>query len=153
MPNVTNSGPVTQVFEKYISTLGNYSDDTFNSVMSRDFTTPCPFPSQGPGFEGVRDITQRAAKGFPGLKWNIVEGLESSDGKYGAFRFDAVGKQDGEFLGVPASGKEVNAPGSMFMKLDDEGKICQMAIVMDNLALLTQMGAVPSPGGEHAKAE
>ena len=54
------------------------------------------------------------------------------------------GTHQGEFNGVPATGKTVTISGIDIWRVRD-GKIVENQQVVDNLGLLQQLGAVPQP--------
>lgn len=58
-------------------------------------------------------------------------------------RVKASGTQNGEFLGMPASGKFVEVRLIDIMRFDDAGLVCEHWGVMDMLSLLQQLGAIP----------
>ena len=61
-----------------------------------------------------------------------------------ASRFEWTGTHRGEFLGVPATGRQVRFWGVVIDRLE-EGRIRDTRIVMDTLGLMMQLGALPSP--------
>ena len=61
-----------------------------------------------------------------------------------AVRFSVRGTHRGEFLGVPASGREVRFESMEVFRLAS-GKIAEQWVVMNALGLLQQLGAIPSP--------
>ena len=58
-------------------------------------------------------------------------------------RFDAEGTHNGEFFGVPATGKPVKISGINIMRIAD-GKIAEHWVQYDIMGMMQQIGAIPS---------
>jgi predicted ester cyclase len=80
---------------------------------------------------------------FPGAQARLLDLIESGD-KLGA-RLVLSGRHEGEFLGVPPTGKEVALPITTILTMRD-GKCVERWSTADMLGLLIQVGAVPPPG-------
>ena len=96
-------------------------------------------------FHGIEAAKQLAAglKGaFPDLEIAHHETLVS--GNSVAIRWTSDGTHQGDYFGVPPTGKRVHVEGIDVFHVRD-GKIVEMWIEYDNLAVLQQMGAVPQP--------
>ena len=59
-------------------------------------------------------------------------------------RFVMRGRHDGEFLGVPATGRDIALEGITIMRFRD-GRVVERWSQADMLGLLVQFGAVPAP--------
>lgn len=81
---------------------------------------------------------------FPDLELDIPRAIV--DGSSVAYLYTISGTHTGEFMGIPASGKEINIKGMTMLAMED-GKCAQAWGVMDLLSLMQQIGAVPAPGG------
>ena len=75
---------------------------------------------------------------FPDMHWTIDEQLAETDKVL--TRFTWTGTQQGEFFGVPASGKSVSVWG-MVIDLLEDGRIKDTRILMDVFGLMRQIGA------------
>ncbi|MGO4211377.1 ester cyclase, partial [Terriglobus sp. YAF25] len=51
----------------------------------------------------------------------------------------------GEFFGVPPTGRQVRVWGVVIDRLE-KGRIKDTRILMDTMGLMTQLGVIPSPG-------
>jgi len=60
-----------------------------------------------------------------------------------AIEADFIGRHTGEFAGVPATGKEINVPFTVWYALRD-GQIVEGRIYWETPAFLAQVGALPS---------
>ena len=79
---------------------------------------------------------------FPDLKITIYDLFESGD--VVTKRWTATGTHKGEFMGVPASGKAIDADGISIYRIVGD-KIAECWEVMDALTLMQQIGAIPTP--------
>jgi steroid delta-isomerase-like uncharacterized protein len=59
-------------------------------------------------------------------------------------RFVMRGRHEGEFLGVPATGRDIALDGITIMRFRD-GRVVERWSQADMLGLLVQFGAVPAP--------
>jgi steroid delta-isomerase-like uncharacterized protein len=101
-----------------------------------------PFPGQRPGLQGLKDILGAMRSAFPDLDFSIQEQI--AEGNKVASRFEWTGTHQGEFLGVPATGRPVRVWGVVIDQLT-EGRIKDTRIIMDTLGLMMQLGVFPPP--------
>ena len=101
-----------------------------------------PFPGQGPGLEGLKDVLRGMRAGFPDLYFSIEEQI--AEGDKVVTRFEWTGTHRGEFLGVAATGRSVKVWGMVIDRLQS-GRIKDTRIIMDMLGLMMQLGVFPPP--------
>jgi steroid delta-isomerase-like uncharacterized protein len=106
-----------------------------------DVVEQVPLPAQGPGLDGLKDILHGMRAGFPDIVFSIEE--QVSEGDRVASRFEWTGTHQGEFMGIPATGRPVRVWGVVIDRLVD-GRIKETRILMDTLGLMGQLGAIPS---------
>lgn len=107
-----------------------------------DVVEQVPLPGQGPGLDGLKDILRAMRSGFPDIVFSIQEQVAEHDKV--ASRFEWTGTHNGEFLGIPATGRPVRVWGVVIDRLED-GRIKDTRIIMDAFNMLTQLGVLPSP--------
>jgi len=107
-----------------------------------DVVEQVPLPGQGPGLEGLKDILRGMRAAFPDLNFSIEEQISEADKV--ASRFEWTGTHNGEFLGVPATGRQIRVWGIVIDRFE-EGRIKDTRIIMDTLELMVQLGVLPSP--------
>ena len=107
-----------------------------------DMVEQVPFPGQGPGVEGLKDVLRGMLAGFPDMHFAVEEQI--SEGDKVLSRFEWTGTHRGAFLGVPATGRPVKVWGMVIDRLVD-GRIKETRIIMDALGLMMQLGAIPPP--------
>ena len=66
------------------------------------------------------------------------------DGDASTIRYTLAGKHDGEWLGVPATGRDVAVPGITILHFAGD-QVIERWSVADLLGFLVQVGAVPAP--------
>jgi predicted ester cyclase len=67
------------------------------------------FPGQGPGLAGLKDILRAMRAAFADLHWSVEEQIVEGDKV--VTRFEWTGRHCAEFLGIPATGREVRVWG------------------------------------------
>jgi steroid delta-isomerase-like uncharacterized protein len=92
------------------------------------------------GIEGVRIFIQMFREAFPDIHVTVEDVLEEGDRV--AARSRVTGTHEGEFMGVPGTGKRVDVEVMDFIRVAD-GKCAEHWGVTDNMTLMQQIGAVP----------
>jgi steroid delta-isomerase-like uncharacterized protein len=110
-----------------------YSDDVLFGGVS-----PAPMDKAG-----VVAFHENFYAAFPGAQAEVLDLVESGDQL--AVRLVISGRHEGEFLGVPASGNDVQLAITTILTMRD-GKCVERWSTADMLGLLIQVGAVPPPG-------
>ncbi len=108
-----------------------------------DMVEQVPMPGQGPGLSGLQDAIRAMRTGFPDIVFSIVEQI--TEGDKVASRFEWTGTHQGNFLGIPATGKAVRVWGMVIDRLED-GRIKDTRIIMDTLGMMGQLGVLPGAG-------
>ena len=133
------SATVRQFIE---SVLNGGAIDATGEYFWEDVVEEVPFPGQGPGLAGLKDVLIGMRTGFPDMKWSVEEQVESGDKVVS--RFTWSGTHRGTFLGVPATGRRVTVWGMVIDQFKGE-KIKSTRLIMDALGLMAQLGVFP-PG-------
>ena len=132
---------IVRRFTEEVITKGKI--DAAAQFVWEDVVEQVPLPGQGPGLEGLKDILRYMRSGFPDIDFSVKEQI--SEGDKVASRFEWTGTHQGEFMGVPATGKPVRVWGIVIDRLED-GRIKDTRIIVDTLGLMMQLGAVAPPG-------
>jgi steroid delta-isomerase-like uncharacterized protein len=115
--------------------------DGFGELLAEGFIEHEEVPGLAPTKEGVLELFRAYKAAFPDLHMDAEEILASGDKTVA--RVKASGTQNGEFMGMPASGKSVEVQLIDIMRFDDAGLVCEHWGVMDMLSMLQQLGAIP----------
>jgi steroid delta-isomerase-like uncharacterized protein len=103
-----------------------------------------PEPGEVNGIDGIKQAVSAFRRAFPDLTYIVDE--ELAEGDLVVARFTARGTHLGPFLGLPPTGKVVAYSGIDMNRIRD-GKIIESWVNYDALALLQQLGIVPSVSG------
>ncbi len=116
--------------------------DAIDELVAEDFVEHVPFPGQGPGREGLRQVLATFLSAFPDIRWTLEEQI--AEGEKVVSRFTMTGTHRGDFLGIPPTGKSVNIWGVVIDVVRD-GKFAESRIIIDTLGLMQQLGMIPMP--------
>jgi steroid delta-isomerase-like uncharacterized protein len=92
------------------------------------------------GLEGARTLIRMLKTGFPDFSSNID--LIAAEDDRVAVRVSHTGTHQGEFLGIPATGKQAAITATGIFKVAD-GKLVENRVVFDAYGLLQQLGVAP----------
>lgn len=106
-----------------------------------DVVEEVPFPGQGPGLVGLKEVLRGMLVAFPDMNWVVEEQVEDADKVVS--RFTWSGTHQEAFLGVPATGRYVTVWGIVIDKFEGQ-KIKSTRLIMDALGLMAQLGVFPS---------
>ena len=135
----SNSNVVRRFIEEV---LNQGKVDAAGQFFCEDMVEKVPFPGQGPGLEGLKDVLRGLRAAFPDMHWTVHEQIAEGDKVLS--RFEWTGTHRGAFLGVPATDRPVTVWGMVIDRFQGE-KIKDTRIIMDTLGLMMQLGVVPPP--------
>jgi predicted ester cyclase len=101
-------------------------------------------PGPVPGPEGFRMVIGMFRAAFPDLHITLEDVL--GEGDKVATRGYFTGTHQGEFNGIPATGKEVKVSYIDLWRLEN-GKAVDNWVQMDMIGLMQQLGVIPAPEG------
>lgn len=93
--------------------------------------------------EGVKQITLLFRRAFPDGAMTVEDMI--AEGDTVATRKTFRGTHQGEFMGIPPTGRRVAIELIDVVRVVD-GRVVEHWNVVDNLGLLQQLGVLPSPG-------
>jgi len=79
---------------------------------------------------------------FPDVRFTVEDQI--ADGDLLANRFTVRGTHQGEFMGIPPTGKQATVSGIDMIRVRD-GKVVEHWVQMDQMGLMQQLGLMPSP--------
>jgi steroid delta-isomerase-like uncharacterized protein len=118
--------------------------DLIDELLSDDFVEHEEFPGIPPTREGVKQTFTMFYTAFPDIHFRVDDML--AEGDLVAARVTITGTHEGEFMGVPATGRSVEIAAMDFVSFRD-GKATAHRGVSDTVSLLQQLGVMPPPGG------
>ncbi|MDN5938497.1 MAG: ester cyclase [Salinisphaera sp.] len=133
----------SNIVRRFIEEVLNQGDiDAAGEFFWDDMVELAPFPGQGPGLEGLKEVLRGLRAAFPDMHWTVREQI--ADGDRVLSRFDWTGTHRGTFLGVPATDRTVMVWGMVIDRFEGE-KIKDTRIIMDTMGRMMQLGVVPPP--------
>ena len=112
-----------------------------------EFVSPDVVPHSSPEVTNAETMKQGLAmirNAFPDIRFTIDDEL-AVDGKV-VHRWTMSGTHLGDLQGIPATGKDAVWTGISILRLSG-GKIIEYWAQSDNMGMMQQLGAVPTPGG------
>lgn len=116
--------------------------DAAVGMFADDFVEHDEFPGLEPTREGVRQFFESFRAAFPDLRFEAEDVFAAGDKAVGRIRM--TGTQQGEFMGLPASGRRIDVSGIDIVRFRGE-KMVEHWGAFDSLKMMTQLGAVPEP--------
>ncbi len=129
-----------RLVERYFEGFNTGKTEGAEQFIAEEFThfaadgLPVPL-----GPDGYRQAVKSTRASLPDAQY-LLESM-IGEGEWVAARFHGDGTQRGEYLGVPATGKQVEVTGMAFFRIVD-GKIQGLWLEENSLEQLQQMGAV-----------
>ncbi|WP_285040296.1 ester cyclase [Plantibacter sp. LMC-P-059a] len=128
-------------FLRFVTFINTGDASVGETVISPDAVFKTPFsPQPLRGLAGYLQILTIMRGAFSDIQWSVDQLVVEGDTV--AARFELRGTHDGEFLGIPATGRTVTASASNFYRFD-EGLIVDEVGQPDLPGILGQIGARP----------
>jgi steroid delta-isomerase-like uncharacterized protein len=128
-----NKAAVRDCFEQ--ASQGNFG--ALHSLVTPDYVV---HPEEARGPDGLAEVVQGYRNAFSDLSVTIEQ--QFTEGDYVATRTTIRGRHDGELMGTPPSGRQVEFTGLTISRCRD-GKIEEEWELVDVTTLLRQIGALP----------
>lgn len=133
----------TKATVRHLFEVANQKDpDAYLEVLHEDFLNHSAPPGMANDREGYRQIYGMYVSAFPDFEITVEDIV--AEGDKAMTRWTARGTHQGELMGVPPTGKEVEMTGLTFNRVAD-GKIVEQRENADMMGLLQQLGAIPEP--------
>ena len=117
--------------------------DGFGDHLAEAFVDHDETPGFEPSKEGVQQLFHMYRAAFPDLRMETVAVLASGDEVVARVR--ATGTHQGEFMGMPATGKSIEVQVIDIMRFGDDGLVHEHWGLFDALGMMQQLGAIPAP--------
>lgn len=116
--------------------------DGFGRQLADDFVEHEETPGIPPTKSGVVQYFQMLTGAFPDFRMDVEDVIASGDKAVARVR--VTGTHQGEFMGMPASGKSVVVNLIDITRFGDDGLAREHWGVVDQLALMQQLGVIPA---------
>jgi steroid delta-isomerase-like uncharacterized protein len=129
--------------------LNNKNLSAIDEIAAEDYVELDLPQGQAPGREGLKAFLETVLfPAFPDQRWVTEEQI--TEGVKVVSRFTMYGTHRGDFMGIPATGRSIAVKGVVIDRVVD-GKWKDSRLLMDNLSLLQQLGALPpAPANNNA---
>ncbi|WP_347157314.1 ester cyclase [Pontibacter chitinilyticus] len=127
-----------QTQKQFGEAANNGNLQKFHELMSPGVVDHDPAPDQGPGPEGFIHFFTTLRSAFPDLEINVDHMVADEDNV--AIAYTVTGTHQGDFMGIPATGKSIKARGVQIARFEN-GKIVERWGSSDELGMLKQIGA------------
>jgi steroid delta-isomerase-like uncharacterized protein len=131
----------TETIRRFYDLISNGDIDGFGAMLADDFLEHEETPGLAPTKDGVLEFFRMYREAFPDLKMAPEDVLVSGDKVVARVR--ATGTHDGEFMGMPTTGKSIDVQLIDIIRFDDSGLACEHWGVVDTMAMMQQLGVVP----------
>ena len=124
--------------------FGQGKTDVVDEVLDADFVCHDPNSETGEirGAETIKGEIEYFRQAVPDLYWRVED--QVVEGEKVTTRYTLGGTHQGEFFGVPGSGKRVEVSGINIDRFEG-GKLVEEWASYDLLGGLRQIGAIPEP--------
>jgi steroid delta-isomerase-like uncharacterized protein len=116
--------------------------EEFLGHLADDFVEHEVTPGLAPGKAGVKAFFGMQLAAFPDLRMDVEDVVANGDKVVARVRY--TGTNRGEFMGMPATGRSVDAQLIDIFRFGDDGLVHEHWGVMDAMAMMQQLGVVPA---------
>jgi steroid delta-isomerase-like uncharacterized protein len=113
--------------------------DVFAELLAPDYVNH-NMPAPAPGPEGFKQVMAMFVQGFPDFHLTVEDMI--AEGDTVATRGYFTGTHNGEFMNIPATGKQVTVSYIDIWRMEN-GKAVENWVQIDQLGMLQQLGVIP----------
>jgi steroid delta-isomerase-like uncharacterized protein len=135
------SEDVKAIQQRFVEEIQNQGKiEVVDELIAEDCVNHTPPPGVPADREGAKQIFQMIRAGFPDHDAQVIHMVAEGDivATYKTF----TGTHEGEFMGIPATGREATIRVMDFVRFRD-GQIVEHWNIVDVAGLLDQLGAGP----------
>jgi steroid delta-isomerase-like uncharacterized protein len=136
-------GPKDLARRFYAEVINGKNVAVIDELVDDDLVEHQEMPGMPPGKAGVRAFFDTFHAAFPDLHADI-QGIVSEGDEVWVYAV-MTGTHEGEFLGIPATGKQISVTMVDRVRVRD-GKAVEHWGVSDDLGMMTQLGVIPEMG-------
>jgi len=125
--------------------FGQGKTEVVDELLHSDFVCYDPNSEAGEirGADTVKGEIEYFHSAVPDLSWRVED--QVAEGDKVVSRYTVSGTHQGEFFGVPGTGKRIEMTGIQIDRLDESGKLVEEWPEYDLLGVMKQIGAIPEP--------
>jgi steroid delta-isomerase-like uncharacterized protein len=125
----------------FAEVMNQGNEDVIEEICAPNFVDHDPLPGTGADREGLHDFVKQIRSAFPDLETSVDDMLVEGDEI--AVRSTFRGTHEGDFMGIPATGKKVAVANYDFVRMENDQAVEHWGTI-DSAALMEQLGAVPA---------
>ena len=125
----------------YGEVMSEGKTEVIDELCSPDWLDHDPLPGTTPDFAGLKDFVTQIRAAFPDLQVTADERIGEGDRL--AVRSTMRGTHEGDFMGIPGSGKKVEVSNYDFVRFEND-QAAEHWGVLDSAALMEQLGMAPA---------
>ena len=125
------------IAERFIQEIFVKQNEAASDELAAPGFTPHSWGPVGPGIENLKRAQRRVSAGISDARMTIEDVI--AEGDKVVVRLTSHGRHSGEFMGMPASGKEYEISEIHIFKIAD-GKVIEHWREADMLGLMQQLG-------------
>ena len=129
------------VLRFYDEVLNDRRPDVIDELALADYTEHDPLPGQRDGLVGLKDRVSMLIEGL-GSAYTIEDVI--AEGDRVVVRWSSTGTHSGPFVGIPPTGRSFTMAGIDIYRIENL-RMAEHWHVVDQLALLQQLGLIPAP--------
>lgn len=144
MPAEENKAAIKRAYDE----LWNQRNiDVVDELVTEGFVNHAAPPDRQRGRQGLKDVVRMFESAFPDFRYEVEDVI--AEGEKVAVRDVFRGTHQGNFMGIPATGKRVTMQAIHIYRFS-EGKLAEHWVARDDLGMMQQLGIVPPPGRAEA---
>jgi steroid delta-isomerase-like uncharacterized protein len=125
----------------FTEVMNQGNEEVIDEICSADFVDHDPLPGTSPDRQGLHDFVKQVRSAFPDLETTADDILVEGDRL--AVRSTIRGTHEGEFMGIPGTGKKVEVANYDFVRMEGDQAVEHWGTI-DSATLMEQIGAVPA---------
>ncbi|MDY6835131.1 MAG: ester cyclase [Chloroflexota bacterium] len=114
-----------------------------DELIATDFINHIVPPGMMCDRESLKQSIADSRSAFPDLHVTLEDLIAEGDKSVARVRIR--GTHLGDFMGIPATGKQIDVPGITILRFV-EGKVVERWNINDDLGFMRQLGVIPTPG-------
>lgn len=131
------------IARRYLEEVWNGRNPSLiDELVAEEFVDHHLPPELPPGPAGVKIWYNTAVSAFPDFHITLEDVIAEGDRVVTRFTFS--GTHQGEFMGIPATGKQFSITGIAIARIAD-GKLVEWWENADVMSLMQQLGVLPTP--------
>lgn len=117
--------------------------ELIDELCAPDFVDHDPLPGTSADLAGIKEFVAQIRAAFPDLQVTVDDLIGEGDRL--AVRSTMRGTHEGDFMGIPATGKKVEVSNYDFVRFEND-QAAEHWGVIDSAALMEQLGMAPAGG-------